>query len=146
MDIHTIIVQNTIIQKFNDDNGVTVHFEEIDYTAHGDGWNVVVRTYNPKTKQVFLLCEVSKTTLDDCYVEVLTYVDKMWVFFNNPKANEGDSKNRSWTVEWSFDGGDTQTSYFYGNSAKDVLKKFFFEKDQVEHKYDIFEIKQNPIS
>lgn len=120
-----------ISEKIMNDNGCQTHFEYVDY---GDRVQVIARTYNPGTKEIFVLTTATGDNEQICLETISEYVDTI-------KTNIS-----SFTVEWARkgDNGVRHKSYFHGVDVKEVCDKFYGNKKREE--YIVYEIKINPIS
>ena len=139
-------IQSKIFKLIHPKNGVSVHFRFHPY----NGLELV--TYNEKNDEFFLLKRLNVVTSEidkpyqeyNLYVEMLKYVEHL-VF--SIEENKGDETiGYSFTVVWVREGGQSQTSYFYGKDIEDVLKKFYYGKEGVKHLFTIYDIKMNPLS
>jgi hypothetical protein len=138
-------IQSKIFRLIHPKNGVSVHFKFEPY----NGLDLV--TYNEKNDEFFLLKHLNVNTSRigkpeqeyEMYLEILTYVEKLVTSIEEKKGNE--QIGYSHTVQWKRENGPYQTSYFYGNNMEEVVKKFYYGKQGVEHLFTIFEIKMNPL-
>lgn len=90
-------------------------------------------TINPKHDQSFLLYSLIGVDKQDALRKLRDYI-----------INHYENEN-SFTVQW-MESGENQlhTSYFRAGNMYEVLDKFFYGRDQTQHK--IFSIVLNPIS
>jgi hypothetical protein len=136
-------LQNLITQNIKYDNGCEVEFEFVNDTP---SWNflrkivgapVTVRafTVNPKTKEKFLLKQVSADNKIGALEKILNYV------------NEHKKNYNSFTIKWTKKNSDSskiEISYFYCRDAKEAIDKFFFNKERTE--YVVYSIEMNSIA
>lgn len=138
-------IQSKIFKLIHPKNGVSVHFRFDPYT----GLDLV--TYNEKNDEFFLLKHLNVNTSEidkpiqelNMYQEMLDYVEKLVTSIDENKGN--DQVGYSHTVLWKRKDGLCQTSYFYGYNMEEIVKKFYYGKEGVEHLFTIFEIKMNPL-
>ena len=123
-------LESEISEEIRKDNGCTVNFN---YHAKPGGCTVKVFTYNPKTKEFFLLMSTTAMTSAQALESILQYVQT--------HKNEMNSYTVTWTHKNKME---QNTSYFYCKDALEVLEKFFDGKDR--QMYSISELKLNPIS
>ena len=94
---------------------------------------ITVMTYNPKTRETFLLKEVSAESDEKGLLKVSEYVKSHKVDYD------------SFTVVWAKKGETKQSpSYFHCKDALEALEKFFFNKQREE--YVIYSVNMNPKS
>ncbi len=133
----TIELEAEISATIHKDNNCTVTF---DYSI-GEGITdkaskVSAYTFNPLTKEFFLLHTVFSKDKIRCLEALLEYVKS-----HNANCN-------SFTVTWgrrNYESSSVrkrEVSYFYAESVKDVVDKFFAGKDVTA--YIVWEIKLNP--
>jgi len=131
MDKEALILEGEIANFVGTSNGCSVHFE---HTADGPGivHQAIAYTFNPTSKETFLLKSVIGGSKHEALEQILEYV----------KTQKGQN---SFTVIW-MKVGDSQshTSYFYCHDILDVVHKFFHNKNSKD--YVIYEIKLNPIA
>jgi hypothetical protein len=138
MEDTKIGLEDEISRMIMAENGCTAHFEyehdKLNTEIFKNTHTITVTTYNPKSKETFLLKSV---TAND-YVEGLMKISE---YVRNHKIDYD-----SFTVTWSKK-GDSHTrplAYFYCKDALEALEKFYFNKERDE--YIIYDVKMNPKS
>ena len=129
-------IENRITDLIKADNGSNVNFVySLQIVKPGElekTHNVKVITQNKITREFFLLVSMYGNSPEDA-------LNKAFEWLQTHKTNYN-----SYSVIWlKMPDGNTTTSYFYAKDMREVLDKFFDGKD--ENRYNIFEIKQNPI-
>jgi len=120
--------ENAISEFIRKDNGCSVHFEYNEQTIR-------VTTFNPKKQENFLLMEVSCSDKEEGLKSIWDWV----------KSHSTSKDCSSFTVVWVKKGeSNIFKSYFYAESVRGVLDKFFFDKNESE--YVIHQVYMNPIS
>lgn len=124
-----INLEHEIAAFINKDNGATVHFR---YEELKGKFKVSAYTVNNTNKEMFLLKSAETFMYEDSLHDILMYVKEL----------KGMS---TFTVKWKRIGNEPiQQSYFYCHDVKDVVTKFFSDKNIAE--YIVYEITLNPIS
>jgi hypothetical protein len=128
METTKIALEDEISRAIMAENGCTAHFDyhEIIVGKLKDSSEyeskVTVMTYNPKTRETFLLKEVSAKSDDEGLMKVSEYVKSHKVDYD------------SFTVIWTKKGETKQSpSYFYCKDALEALEKFFFNKQREDY-------------
>jgi hypothetical protein len=133
MDINFQAILNLeqkIIEEIREDNGASVSFN---YSETQTGKTVQVFTFNPTSKEHFLMHSANATTAEEALQDILRYV-------KTHKKNYS-----SFSVTWSRKGDNrTSLSYFYCNDISEVLEKFYAGKDK--SMYVIYSVIMNPES
>ena len=120
--------ENAISEYIRKDNGCSVHFE---YNEK----SIRATTFNPTKQESFLLMEIPYTDKEQGLKSIWEWV----------KSHSTSKDCSSYTVIWIKKGeSNTFKSYFYAESVRGVLDKFFFDKN--ENEYVIHQIVMNPIS
>lgn len=155
MEQTKIIFEDEISRILLSDNGCTAHFEyKHDYIGYKnlDGQPsgkskegaiiksgdpilriVTVLTYNPKTKETFLLKTVTAKTDEEGLQLILAY------------AKNHKTDYDSFTVVWAKKSETKQEkSYFYCKDLLEALEKFYHNKNRED--YVVYETKMNPKS
>lgn len=138
MEKTKISIEDEISRTIMADNGCTAHFQyEDDNRVNMKGCEnkpypriVTVMTYNPKTRETFLLKEVCSKTDVEGLEEILKYT----------KSHKEDYN--SFTVLWAKkDDGKQSASYFYCKDVLEAMEKFYFNKQRED--YIIYEVKMS---
>lgn len=139
METTKIALEDEISRAIMAENGCTAHFQYTDDTKHFKTFfnqsprTITVMTYNPKTKETFLLKEVNAKTDEEGLVQIAEYVKTHKVDYD------------SFTVLWTKKGDTKQSSsYFYCKDALEALEKFFFNKERED--YVIYSVTMSPKS
>jgi len=134
-----IALEDEILRTVMAENGCTVHFgyainHEGVYPVSEDSYDITAMTYNPKTKETFLLKEVKNVTKQEVGLEeILKYVNRHKEEYN------------SFTVIWRKKGeGKEEKSYFYCKDLFEALEKFYYNKNRED--YIVFNTQMNPIA
>lgn len=130
METEKIRLENKISKIIEEDNNCSSHFE---YNAVNGRTEVTIITYNPNHHEQFVLKKEIAGSSEQGLQKVLEYLE-------NTRKNYN-----TYTLVWLKKGeGKTRTSYFTGSDMKDVLEKFYHNKNRED--YIIYEIKLNPES
>ena len=119
-----------ISEKIRKGSGCQAYFEYVE-TSQGRV-QIIARTFNPKTEEIFVLTTVTGDTDEICLALIDKYIDTV---------KESES---TYTVEWARKGDNAAKhySYFAANDIAEVCTKFFSDKKKQE--YIVYEIKMNP--
>jgi hypothetical protein len=133
METNILFLETTISEYIRKDNGCSVHF---DYFKEDDNvTSIRATTFNPKKEESFLLIEIPCSNEEEGLKSILDWV----------KSHTGIKNCSSFTVIWTKRGEyNTFKSYFYAESVRRLLDKFFFDKNEDE--YVIHQVIMNPIS
>ena len=124
-----IALEDEISRTIMAENGCTAHFEYKDKFKN-TGRYITVMTYNPNTKETFLLQEIYADSDEKGLYEIFEYVKNHKVEYD------------SFTVVWAKKGDGKQAgSYFYCKDALEAMEKFFFNKKRED--YIIYEVKMS---
>jgi hypothetical protein len=123
--------ENSIRSLIKKDNKCSAHFNT-EFTEMG-GWQLNLLTYNPKHKKGFLLhsipieeYEPSQQVPLDVYKEMYNYVYNL-----KEMLKKEDTPYMTYKVTWwSRDENKTNTSYFDGIGFTDIMRKFYYGKDE----------------
>ena len=128
METTKIALEDEISRALMAENGCTAHFDYSDDRMNMKGVDVpknrtiTVMTYNPKTRETFLLKEVSAESDEQGLMKVSEYVKTHKVDYD------------SFTVLWAKKGEKKQAgSYFYCKDALEALEKFYFNKQREDY-------------
>lgn len=131
------LLEHKISQLILNDNKCSTHFEYIQpcYQQSNNKLNIV--TYNHTHNQHFLLCSASGNSFLECLKSAYEYISKIC---------RKEIELNSYTVSWAskIEGSHSRNSYFYGENIFEVLKKFYFDKNEAD--FIIHSILLNPIS
>jgi hypothetical protein len=134
-----IELEDEISRAIMAENGCTAHFEYVNDDKGVKKFHfqnpriITVMTFNPKTRETFLLKEVKAKTDEEGLTQISEYV----------KGHKIDYD--SFTVIWVKKGNSKQAlSYFFCKDALEALEKFFFNKDREE--YIIYSVTMSPKS
>ena len=136
-NINKYLLEKQISDIINKDNGCTAHFIwdlKPCFRNNPEGsLELKVVTLNPVHSTHFLLHKVVKTVYPD------TNIDKTTCDLLNDVIKVLLEKNKDQLLHYAVGWRDTShtstrfktiTSYFSGNSFKEIIEKFFFEKDE----------------
>ena len=123
--------ENSIRSLIKKDNKCSAHFNT-EFTEMG-GWQLNLLTYNPKHKKGFLLhsipieeYEPSQQVPLDVYKEMYNYVYNL-----KEMLKKEDTPYMTYKVTWwSRDENKTNISYFDGIGFTDIMRKFYYGKDE----------------
>ncbi len=137
MNTEKLKLESDIATSVKADNGCEVHFEydEGYLGPHPNDkfYSVKAITFNPLTKESFLMFKGDGHTQISALENVLDYVNNHRTTFY------------SHTIVWSNKKEQiNNTSYFYGKDALEALEKFYHGKKREE--YFVFSVKLNPLS
>nr|QBM02782.1 hypothetical protein [uncultured archaeon] len=126
-----IALEDEISRAIMAENGCTAHFEyksEMDIDELPRIINVM--TYNPKTRETFLLKEVTSNSDEEGLMKISEYVKNhklitILILLSGQKSEVSQS-----------------CSHFYYQDALEVLEKFFFNKQRED--YVIYSLSMNP--
>ena len=129
-----IELEDKISRAIMSENGCTAHFEYYENTKRlqDHRYSVEVVTYNPNTKEKFLLKGDSSDSYENSLSKVFEYVKNHKVDYD------------SFTIIWAKRGSDflkQEKSYFYCKDSMEALEKFFFNKKRED--YIIYELKMS---
>ncbi len=131
MESKKVQLENSISKIVEEDNACSTHFE---YTKSEKGsQEITIITYNPRHNQQFVFRKLESNSVEkglELVLEELQNHRKLHNTYTVVWLRKGDSK--------------TQTSYFTGSNMRDVLAKFYHNKDDDD--YIIYELKLNPES
>ena len=137
-DITKYKLEREISEVINKDNGCTAHFiweyNPCNKTTREMGYlELKVITINPNHSKHFLLHRVKKQVvdshnIDDLYCEILKEVITIL-------HSRNDTTIIHYAIGWRDRSNEaikftTITSYFSGKSFKEIIEKFFFEKNE----------------
>jgi len=137
-NLNKLSLEDDITRTVLGENGCTAHFDyKNDDKVNMKGCEnkpypriVTVMTYNPKTKETFLLKEVVAKTDEEGLVEILKYATKHKEDYN------------SFSVIWLKKGErGTKTSHFYCVDLLEAMEKFYHNK--IREEYIVYEVKMN---
>ena len=130
METEKVKLENKISRIIEEDNSCSTHFE---YQKRNGETELTIITYNPIHHEQFVLKKENADSVEHALKKVLEYLE------NSRK------QQNTYTLVWLRKGENkTQTSYFSGSDMKDVLEKFYHNKESED--YIIYEIKLNPES
>jgi len=130
METEKVKLENQISRIIEEDNNCSTHFE---YQNMDGKTEITIITYNPIHHEQFVLKKEVAPTAERALQKVLEYLETSRKYQN------------TYTLFWLKKGeSKTRTSYFSGSDMKDVLDKFYHNKDSED--YIIYEIKLNPES
>ncbi len=137
MNTHKLKLESEIYNIVKSDNGCEIHFDyDLGYSGPlpTDKYHSVnAITYNPITKESFLMCKCNGLSQIEALECVLSYINTHRV------------TNYSHTIIWANKIDKmNNTSYFYGKDAMEALEKFYHGKNRDE--YMVYSIKLNPLS
>lgn len=120
--------------RAHNDYGVRFEYHGWEMEDGSSMWSAKAYTKNTKTNAEFLLHSAFAATRERALDEILSFV------------NRHKTDMESYTVVWSHKerAGELHTSYFFVESIRDVVEKFFDGKHNSPH--IIWEIKLNPSS
>lgn len=146
--IAEITKREALISAFiKQDNDSVVHYEysvkkDHNGTCSIDVSIVSIHTYNPKHDTSFLLFEDTRSFDGSLINTKLVQLDDALKYL---KGVTKSNKMNTYTIKWAKQNDSkTNTSYFWGTSMLDVIKKFFSGKN--EYDYVIYEIMLSPES
>ena len=130
METEKVKLENKISRIIEEDNNCSSHFE---YNQINGKTEVTIITYNPLHHEQFVLKKEYAPNPESGLKRILEYLENTRKFQN------------TYTLVWLKKGeSKTRTSYFSGSDMKDVLEKFYHNKNSED--YIIYEIKLNPES
>lgn len=142
MDKSIIALEDEISRAIMAENGCTAHFDYEDEKVYGKYVKgessdlpkakrvVTVITYNPNTRETFLLKSVCEKTDEEGLEVISTYVKSHKIDYD------------SFTISWAKKGESKQSkSYFYCKDILEALEKFFFNKQRED--YVIYSVNMN---
>lgn len=130
METEKVKLENKISRIIEEDNNCSTHFE---YNKVDGKTEITIITYNPNHHEQFVLKKEIAATIENGLNKVLEYLETTRKHQN------------TYTLVWLRKGeGKTRTSYFSGYDMKDVLDKFYHNKESED--YIIYEIRLNPES
>lgn len=130
METEKVKLENQISRIIEEDNNCSTHFE---YNFVDGKTEIAIITYNPIHHEQFVLKKETAPSAESALQKVLEYLENSRKYQN------------TYTLVWLKKGeSKTRTSYFSGSDMKDVLDKFYHNKESED--YIIYEIKLNPES
>jgi hypothetical protein len=130
METEKVKLENKISRIIEEDNNCSSHFE---YNSVEDKTEVTLITYNPIHHEQFVLKKEIAANPEQGLQKMLEYLEHI-------RQNQN-----TYTLIWLKRGENkTRTSYFSGKDMKEVLEKFYHNKDR--ENYIIYEMKLNPES
>jgi hypothetical protein len=122
--------ENAIRNLIKKDNKCSTHFN----TEFGElGWNLNLVTFNPKHKKGFLLHSIALEVYEPSHPVPLESYKEMYEYIYNLKEmmKKEDTPYMTYKVTWwSRDENKTNTSYFDGMGFTDIMRKFYYGKDE----------------
>ena len=130
METEKVKLENKISKIIEEDNSCSTHFE---YENVDGQTEITIITYNPIHHEQFVLKKEKSKTAESALRKILEYLETT------------RKQQNTYTLVWLKKGENkTRTSYFTGSDMKDVLEKFYHNKESED--YIIYEIKLNPES
>ena len=130
METEKVKLENQISRIIEEDNKCSTHFEYRNLDGKAE---ITIITYNPIHHEQFVLKKETAPTAERALQKILEYLETSRKYQN------------TYTLVWLKKGeSKTRTSYFSGSDMKDVLDKFYHNKESED--YIIYEIRLNPES
>tara|TARA_B000000437_G_C11501807_1_gene247361 strand:- start:64 stop:480 length:417 start_codon:yes stop_codon:yes gene_type:complete len=123
MNSQRFIKENEISDLIKKDNDCSSHFQ---WTQTYKNLTLDLVTFNPKHNNYFLLHSITKQNLNNNSNVYILILDEMIKYIKEYK-----NLTLNYTIIWNYKQTNepSKTSYFSGKNIKEVMQKFYYQKE-----------------